>query len=542
MTAPASFFLEFDLPPDQAGRVFRHKAVSRHRIRRTRTDETAITWHDAPAELSHGGALLARDDGAWTLQRTIRRHGWPAGTETSANGATAHVPSADDALPRTVAALQGRTRRVELAPDEADAPVLALSLLQGTLRNVTEERVCCRLRVEGAPAAAARFALLLGETLPLAPSRLSLHELAREIGGGAAPPAHEPPAPEVEPDADADEAMAGLFGSLSAALLLWLTRLGAFGATGADVAAIEPRAVHQARVATRRLRSALIVFAGPLGGSLAGLEAPLKALAATLGQARDWDVFLLDTGAALAASLPDDRRIAALLADAETARAAAHAEVRRMLARPAARRLVLHLSLLSSLRPWREAPQDQAREAPQDQAREAAQDQARAAAQDEARAAEAGAREDAEPAAPAWAQPVRALAPDLLDRRFRKLTRVGKHLDGLDHDALHSVRKTAKKLRYTLEFLAPTLPRGDTRRLLKRLSALQDQLGALNDTAVGATLMERIAPGAQARGPGGHEFASGAVAGWLAARAAASSAELHETWRAVRHTEKFWRS
>ena len=195
-----------------------------------------------------------------------------------------------------------------------------------------------------------------------------------------------------------------------------------------------------------------------------------------------------------------------------TARAAAHAELRRVLARPAARRLLLHLSLLASLRPWRETPEDHAPPPP-----------------------------DAEGAEPLWAQPVRALAPHLLDRRFRKLVRAGKHLDGLDHAALHEVRKTAKKLRYALEFLAPTLPRRETRRLLRRLGALQDQLGALNDMAVGAALMERIAPRLPSRGPASHEFASGAVAGWLAARAAASQASLRDTWRALRHTERFWR-
>ena len=265
--------------------------------------------------------------------------------------------------------------------------------------------------------------------------------------------------------------------------------------------------MHQARVATRRLRSALIVFADPLGGSLAALAEPLKTLAAALGQARDWDVFLLDTGAPIAAGLDHDRRIVSLLADAEAARQASHGVIRRALARPATRRLVLHLSLLSSLRPWRDVP------------------------------AGAAAAPDAEAAPDRLAQPVRALAPALVDRRFRKLVRVGKHLDELGHEELHEVRKTAKKLRYALEFLAPALPRGETRKLLRRLSVLQDQLGALNDISVGAALMDRIAPRA-----GAHEFAAGAVAGWLAARAAASQATLGETWRAVRHTERFWRA
>ncbi len=524
VTAPPAspFSIELDLAPEHAGRVFRHKAISGRRHGRTRISETAVTWHDAPAAFSRDdGALLALTDAGWTVQRTVRCCSWPVGTDTIA---TPGPPAEGDAPPRPLAALQGRTRRVELAADGADASSVALSLLEGTLRNVTTELACCRLRVEGAPRDAAALARALGETLPLVPARLSLAELARTLGQ---PDESEPPTPAIEAGGDVDAAMAALFGALSAALLLWLTRLGAFASPG-TATAITPRAVHQARVATRRLRSALVLFAGPPGGSLAELAEPLKALAAGLGQARDWDVFLLETGAPIAAGLDGDRRIASLLADAEAAREAAHAELRRAMARPATRRLMLHLSLLAARRPWRDVAADPDGPDP-------------------------------------LAQPVRALAPDLIERRFRKLVRVGKHLDGLDHVALHDTRKTAKKLRYALEFLSPVLPRGDTRKLLRRLATLQDQLGALNDISLGAALMDRIAPGRVDLGAprrvdlgapgrvdrsapgrdrhaqGRHEFASGAVAGWLAARAAASQAELGATWRAVRHTERFWR-
>ncbi len=512
---PPSFAIELDLPPGQAGRVFRHKAVSTQRRGRTQNAGSAITWHDAPADFSgDDGALLALSGGAWEVQRTVRCWGWPAGTETLASLA---LHEAGDAPPRPVAAWQGQARRVALAAAAGeDAPPLALSLLEGTLRNVTDEFSCCRVRVEGAPREAARLALALGETLPLVPARLSLAELACTLGQDDA---GEPPTPAVDAAGDVDAALAALFGALSAALLLWLTRLGAFAAPGTETA-ITAHAVHQARVATRRLRSALLVFAGPLGGSLAAFAEPLRTLAASLGQARDWDVFLLETGAPIAAALDHDRRIVALLADAEAARQSAHAELRRALARPATRRLMLHLSLLASLRPWREVAADTTVADP-----------------------DAPAVEMADP----LAQPVRNLAPDLVERRFRKLVRVGKHLDGLDHAALHGTRKTAKKLRYALEFLAPVLPRGETRKLLRRLSTLQDQLGALNDISVGVALMGRIAPGRdldpKERHPKRrHEFASGAVAGWLAARAAASEAALGETWRAVRHTERFWRA
>ena len=496
--------IELDLAPGHAGRVFRHKAVSGRRRGRTRTLDTTTTWHDAPDGLHRHGALLAQSDAGWAVQRTVRCCGWPVGTETLA---TVAPPGVHDVAPRPVAALQARTRRVELgAPDDVDAAPLALSLLEGTVRNVTAELAFCRLRVEGPPREAARLALALGETLPLVPARLSLAELARALGHDAE---GEPATPEIAPAGDVDAAMAALFGALSAALLLWLARLGAFGEAeqrGEEIA-IAPRAVHQARVATRRLRSALIVFAEPLGDSLAPLAGPLKALAATLGQARDWDVFLLETGAPVAAALDHDRRITALLAHAEAARRSAYAELRRVLGRPATRRLVLHLSLLAQLRPWSEVPEATPRRRHARSARPPG--------------ACNGARTDRPPLPQAGA----------CGQASRPAPARGA--------ARHPQDRQEAPLRARIPRPRPA-PR-DTRKLLRRLATLQDQLGALNDIAVGAALMGRIAPRAGPHGSGGHEFAAGAVAGWLAARAAASGAALGETWRAVRHTEKFWR-
>ena len=58
----------------------------------------------------------------------------------------------------------------------------------------------------------------------------------------------------------------------------------------------DPEYLHQMRVALRRLRSAFSVFA-PLfpAETIAPIAAELKWLAASLGPARDWDVFMTET-------------------------------------------------------------------------------------------------------------------------------------------------------------------------------------------------------------------------------------------------------
>jgi CHAD domain-containing protein len=95
--------------------------------------------------------------------------------------------------------------------------------------------------------------------------------------------------------------------------------------------------VHQLRVAIRRLRSALSVFRRAVRDDVLWLDSlagQLKTLASLLGTARDWDVFIADTGAEIFQALPDDRRIARMIATASDRRDAAYANLRQILAPP----------------------------------------------------------------------------------------------------------------------------------------------------------------------------------------------------------------
>ena len=59
------------------------------------------------------------------------------------------------------------------------------------------------------------------------------------------------------------------------------------------------------------------------------------------------------------------------------------------------------------------------------------------------------------PAGEAMDRPLRDLAPDLLKRLEHKVARRGQHIARRGDSELHALRKATKKLRYSIEFLAP---------------------------------------------------------------------------------------
>src|SRR5262245_28120308 len=62
------------------------------------------------------------------------------------------------------------------------------------------------------------------------------------------------------------------------------------------LAAADPEYLHQMRVAIRRMRTALEVFAEAVPDAVASpLQGELRWLSGALGQARDWDVFIAAT-------------------------------------------------------------------------------------------------------------------------------------------------------------------------------------------------------------------------------------------------------
>jgi CHAD domain-containing protein len=99
---------------------------------------------------------------------------------------------------------------------------------------------------------------------------------------------------------------------------------------------------------------------------------------------------------------------------------------------------------------------------------------------------------------------------------------------GPDRDAaLHEARKSAKRLRYATEAAAPAVGKR-ARGLLRRLAAVQDLLGAHQDTAVTRATLRELAVAASAEG--GNGFTYGLLHAAEAERAGAAQQALPAMW------------
>jgi triphosphatase len=83
-------------------------------------------------------------------------------------------------------------------------------------------------------------------------------------------------------------------------------------------------------------------------------------------------------------------------------------------------------------------------------------------------------------------QPITAVAPALISRRYRKWRKAAKRLDASSSpEAFHDARKKGKRLRYTLEFVSEVYGE-PVQELVVPLKALQDDLGDHQDAMVAA--------------------------------------------------------
>ncbi len=204
-------------------------------------------------------------------------------------------------------------------------------------------------------------------------------------------------------------------------------------------------ALHQSRVALRRLRSGLSIFKPMLADDrYEAIRAELRWISNALGEARNIDV-LLDRVA--------DRRAAKPL---RKARERAYAAARQALDSPRLRASMLDLAEWIATGPWLAAPE----------------------------------------MADARDRPLYEFAVEVLDRYRRRVKRSGHGLAHLDDEDRHEVRIQAKKLRYSAEFFAPLFasePRSRRRKVfLGALEDLQNELGKLNDLAITPALLEQL--------------------------------------------------
>lgn len=205
-------------------------------------------------------------------------------------------------------------------------------------------------------------------------------------------------------------------------------------------------ALHQARVAIRRLRSALSLYRPVLQDSraLTRFKRELQWLAAKLAAMREIDVLIENTA--------DE----ALLAPLSAARGKAAIAATTALRSKRCRALMLDLAEWIAIGRWKSAP-----------------------AGTDLRGA-----------------PVGDFAAQALSHRRKVLRRRGRHLAEIDDEARHETRKAAKKLRYAVDFFAALYPqdreRRRRRRFVKAVERLQEGLGSLNDLATAPAVTERL--------------------------------------------------
>lgn len=254
--------------------------------------------------------------------------------------------------------------------------------------------------------------------------------------------------------------------------------------------------VHQMRVALRRLRSAMGAFGDLFDAArMSSLIEDLRWLNAPLGRKRDLDVFIHETLKPLQALDHPAKGLRHLATVLEDRRVSAQEALQSALTAPriAGFRLGFENFLDAVL--------------------------------------DGSAVTDAETAA----QPAERFAANLLQRRRKKLRKLGREHESLEVTALHDLRIRAKKLRYAAEFFRGAFGKKETRRFIVALAELQDCLGALNDADVGQRLTSDILAMPD-RDP-----AAAAIAAWFAGRQQLQLGHLGDAWDEFDDIKPFWK-
>ncbi|MFL5950886.1 MAG: CHAD domain-containing protein [Gaiellaceae bacterium] len=204
--------------------------------------------------------------------------------------------------------------------------------------------------------------------------------------------------------------------------------------------------VHEMRVATRRLRSAVALFEDVLPAEAVRQQSELAWLGRTIGAVRDLDVAIEGLNRWVDVAPAEDQdglaRLGALL---ESQRGEARAGLLQALDSPRYDRFVRRFG--STLR------------------------------------SRTGARTG----------PAQAAIPALVLRRQRQVEkRLDRARNGHEPEAYHELRIATKRFRYSLEFLADLFPR-ETAAVVRRAVALQDVLGAYQDGRVAAQRLRELA-------------------------------------------------
>jgi triphosphatase len=259
-------------------------------------------------------------------------------------------------------------------------------------------------------------------------------------------------------------------------------------------------AVHQVRVAVRRLRSALTAFRTILPtAQRRRISHDLRWIAHQLGNAREWDVFNDDVLTAVQDQLRADRALTGFSEAAAGARADAYAAVMKTIASGRYTEALLGFEAWLEGGEWLPA---------------------------------LGKHRDA---------PAHDFARTALKKLHRRLHKLGDRLAELEEADLHELRIRAKKLRYAAEFFRSLFPGRQAKLFIKALSEIQDRLGSLNDAAMVKHRLAELKRRKGAMDPAALSRASAVITEWNAARVAADLKKLPEAWAQFADVRPFWK-
>lgn len=262
----------------------------------------------------------------------------------------------------------------------------------------------------------------------------------------------------------------------------------------------DPEAVHQMRVALRRLRSAMNIFKDLLVDvQTAQIKDELRWLGTILGPARDCDVFIAEILTPLATDLAEEAGFPALEQDFQQRKLDAYAHAIASLETPRFTRLMLTLGHWSHDGDWLTNPEPNLQTL----------------------------RE----------QPAPTLAAQILERRYRKVIKDLKNLSKLDSAHRHAARIEVKKLRYAVEFFEILFEGKRARKFAAALAQLQDRLGLLNDIAVAHNTLKSWAEDSNT---GSAHWIAGLIAGLHAARIPELLETAESSCKDFRAMTRFW--
>jgi triphosphatase len=458
--------LKLLLDPADNDKLVQHPLIAAHAQGEVRRDQLSAHYFDTPdLHLLHHGAGLRvrRMDGAWiqtmkaggSVQSGLhQRHEWegPVTHAWPQLGRLRKLMADDDEWQAVLDAPDLKQRldalfAVEVERSkwdlEVDGNQIELVLDHGTIERHGKQVPVNEIELElkgGQPAGLFQFALQLLDDLPLRLSNSSKaergYELCRQTG---TVPFKAAPL-DLAPDDSVVQVLLAVLGNC-----LDHIQHNEAGVTNGD----HSESLHQMRVGVRRLRSALKLFESAVSCPQELLD-EIAWLGTELGTARDWDVLFETTLPRIPLSVGPANGMMALQALVRTeVRAKRHAAAQAVQSQRYTRLL---LSLGAWMQQLAAAPYHRAGDDPP-------------------------------------SQPARIYVQSVVQRLHKKLLRRADRIEDDDPRTVHRLRIAGKRSRYAMEFFQSLYRNGGTRRYLRTMSALQDQLGAHNDLVVAGRLL-----------------------------------------------------